>query len=99
MSLTLPATPLGGRLLPAAIHVDGSARYQTISSGDGAGLFRRLLEGFHDLTGVPAVLNTSLNAAWAPIVLWPGDAVAFFAASGLDALVMGSFVLERDRQL
>jgi carbamoyltransferase len=97
MSLTLPTTPLGGRLLAAAIHVDGSARYQTVTSGDDAGLFRRLLEAFHDLTGVPAVLNTSLNAGWEPIVLWPEDAMAFFTSSGLDALLMGSFVLERGR--
>jgi carbamoyltransferase len=96
MALTMPATEKGQALSPAAVHVDGSARYQSVTpSGDP---FRRLLESFKRPTGLPGVLNTSLNGGWEPITLRPAEALAFYAASGLDALVLGPCVLRKVRR-
>jgi carbamoyltransferase len=68
-------------------HVDGTARVQTVTRAGNAAFFS-LIEAFHGLTGIPALLNTSFNRKGMPIVETPGEAVALFAESALDALVM-----------
>ena len=83
--------------LIAAIHVDDSARVQTV--GANATRFRALLEHFDRLTGVPALVNTSLNVRGQPIANNPMDALACFDSTALDALVMGdAIVAKRDRE-
>jgi carbamoyltransferase len=52
------------------------------------GGFRRLVEAFETETGVPVVMNTSLNGRGEPIVEGPGDALALFRRGGLDALYL-----------
>ncbi|WP_437476413.1 carbamoyltransferase C-terminal domain-containing protein [Sorangium sp. So ce1014] len=81
-------------LLPAITHVDGSARPQTVDNA-APPLFRALLERFFAVTGCPVLLNTSFNLRGMPIVCTPEDALLCFAMSGLDALVLGDFVIER----
>jgi carbamoyltransferase len=82
--------------IPAAVHVDGTARPQTVSARVNP-LYHRLISSFAKATGVPAILNTSFNLAGEPIVNTPADAIRCFFGSGLDALVMGPFLLEKPR--
>ena len=77
--------------IPAVVHVDGSARVQTVSEVDNPRLHRVLL-AFHSLTGIPVLLNTSFNRAGEPIVCTPDDAIGCFMRSGIDALVIGDYV-------
>jgi carbamoyltransferase len=78
-------------LIPAAVHVDGTCRVQTVKESDNAP-FYRLLKHFEALTGVPVVLNTSFNRSDEPIVASPEDAIAAFMGSGIDFLVIGNFL-------
>jgi len=79
--------------LPAITHVDGSARPQTVDPAS-APRFAALLEAFRKRTGCPLLLNTSFNRSGEPIVCSPEDALAAMAEPGIDALVLGSFVLD-----
>jgi carbamoyltransferase len=80
--------------IPAVRHVDGTARIQTINRAQHP-LYHALLEAFQDRTGVPVLVNTSFNTRGEPIVCTPRDAVECFWTSPLDALVIGSFLLEK----
>jgi carbamoyltransferase len=82
-------------LVPAITHVDGTARPQTVADGANP-RYRRLIELFDGLTGVPVVLNTSLNVRGDPIAMKPEDALATFYSTGLDHLVIGDFVLSKE---
>jgi carbamoyltransferase len=81
-------------LIPAVVHVDGTARVQTLRADDNP-LLARLVAAFHAMTGVPIVLNTSFNAKGEPIVATPIDALRCFWSTGLDVLIMGSFLLAK----
>lgn len=81
--------------IPAVVHVDGTARIQTVSPESNP-RFHRLLRSFEQRTGLPVLLNTSLNSRARPIVCSPRDAISTFYASGLDALCMGNFLLVKE---
>jgi carbamoyltransferase len=80
--------------IPAVVHVDGSARVQTVSRTDEP-LVARLLDHFEARTGVPVLVNTSLNTAGRPMVDSPRDALECFGAAPIDALVLGPFLVRR----
>ncbi|HZO73125.1 MAG TPA: carbamoyltransferase C-terminal domain-containing protein [Ktedonobacteraceae bacterium] len=80
--------------IPAVRHVDGTARIQTINREQHL-LYYDLLKAFQQRTGVPVLVNTSFNTRGEPIVCTPRDAVECFWTSPLDALVIGSFLLEK----
>ena len=80
--------------IPAACHVDGTARIQTVSKIQNP-LYYKLISSFGYLTGVPVLLNTSFNAAGEPIICAPKDAIMRFINSDLDVLVMGSLMAEK----
>jgi carbamoyltransferase len=80
--------------IPAAVHVDGTARAQTVDPGDEP-LVARMLERFERYTGVPVVINTSFNTAGRPIVDDPRDALECFGASPIDALAIGPYLVRR----
>ena len=80
--------------IPAVRHVDGTARIQTINREQNA-LYYDLLKAFQAQTGVPVLVNTSFNTRGEPIVCTPRDAIECFWTSPLDALVIGSFLLEK----
>ncbi len=82
-------------LIPAVTHVDGTGRLQTVSR-DQNPLYFELIEEVRRLTGIPVVLNTSFNLNGDPIVCSPQDALRTFFSSGLDALVMGNCLVEKD---
>jgi carbamoyltransferase len=80
--------------IPAVTHTDGTARIQTVNESQNAPYYN-LLKAFHKLTGVPILVNTSFNTQGEPVVCSPRDAVESFWTSPLDALVIGSFMLEK----
>jgi carbamoyltransferase len=82
--------------IPAVTHVDGTARPQSVRE-DWNPRFYHLIKEFSALTDVPVVLNTSFNVAGEPIVITPTDAVRCFYGSGLDALVIGDYLLQKTR--
>lgn len=74
--------------LPAVTHVDGSCRVQLVDR-DSNPAFRELLVRFHEMTGCPVLMNTSLNLAGRPIAAFPEQALELFHASAVDAMVVG----------
>jgi carbamoyltransferase len=81
--------------IPAVKHVDGTARIQTINENQHP-TYYRLLKAFKEKTGVPVLVNTSFNTLGKPIVCSPRDAIECFWSSPFDALIMGSFLIEKD---
>lgn len=81
--------------IPAVRHVDGTARIQTVRRDQNAPYYD-LLKAFQRRTGVPVLINTSFNTRGEPIVCTPRDAVESFWTSPLDALVIGSYLLEKE---
>jgi carbamoyltransferase len=80
--------------IPAVRHVDGTARIQTVNQHQHKKYYD-LLKAFKQKTGVPVLVNTSFNTLGKPIVCTPRDAVECFWSSPFDALVIGSFLLEK----
>ena len=80
--------------IPAVRHVDGTARIQTISRSQNP-LYYDVIAAFERQTGVPVLVNTSFNTRGGPIVCTPRDAVECFWTSPLDALVIGSYLLQK----
>jgi carbamoyltransferase len=80
--------------IPAVIHIDKSARIQTVTSENNLP-FRKLLESFYKLTKCPVILNTSFNVKGQPIVNSPEDALKCFLATNIDILVMGNFFISK----
>ncbi len=77
-------------------HVNGTARVQTVDRSWNPA-FARLIEAFHALTGIPVLLNTSFNKRGMPIVETPAEAVALFAESALDVLVLQDVLVAKVR--
>lgn len=96
MLLVLPIAEDKRDAIPAVTHVDGTGRLQSVTRSGNDGLYYRLIEEFERRTGVPVVLNTSFNLAGEPIVHRPEEALADFLNSGMDALILGRYVLEKD---
>ena len=94
MLLNSAVHPDQAPLLPAVVHADGTARVQSIIEREQPEL-HALLESVERLTGIPVLLNTSLNLAGEPIVESPADTVALFARSNLDALALGPHLLTK----
>jgi carbamoyltransferase len=80
--------------IPAVVHVDGTARIQTVDPCEEP-LVARLLAAFERRTGVPVVVNTSLNTAGRPMVDDPRDALECFGSAPIDMLAIGPFVVRR----
>ncbi len=84
------------KLLPAITHVDGTARLQMVDKKTNP-RYHKLLNAFKKAAGVPVLLNTSFNVRGEPIVMSPADAYSCFMRTGIDALVIGNFLLtEKD---
>jgi carbamoyltransferase len=80
--------------IPAVTHIDGTARVQTVNRAQHA-LYYNLIAAFKARTGVPVLVNTSFNTRGEPMVNTPRDALESFWTSPLDALVIGSFLIEK----
>jgi carbamoyltransferase len=88
-----PVRPAQRPRVPAVMHVDGTARLQTVSRETNP-RFWSLIRAFEEETGVPMVLNTSFNEN-EPIVNTPEEAVDCFLRTRMDRLVLGDWVLDR----
>ncbi|MGW5333132.1 carbamoyltransferase family protein [Streptomyces bauhiniae] len=80
--------------IPAVVHVDGTARIQTVDRAEEP-LVARMIEGFERRTGLPVVVNTSLNTAGRPMVDDPRDALECFGSAPVDLLALGPFAVRR----
>jgi carbamoyltransferase len=83
--------------LSSVVHVDYSARLQTISK-DYHSRFHQLIDSFYELTGCPAVVNTSFNVNGEPIVCTPDEALNCFDQTGLHFVVLENFLLLKDKK-
>jgi carbamoyltransferase len=93
MLAAVTARPAARTAFAGALHVDGTARVHAVP--DDGSIYAALLAAYDRQTGVPGLLNTSLNVPGAPMVETPRDALAVFLASRLDALVMGPWLVQR----
>ncbi len=80
--------------IPAVVHVDGTARIQTVNSNQNE-RFYELIKAFYKKTGIPLLLNTSFNVAGQPIVETPKDAIECFLRTGIDELVINHYYIKR----
>jgi carbamoyltransferase len=94
MLMVVPTREEAKKLIPAVVHTDGTARVQTVQQ-EANPTYWRLLHRFGELSGVPVVLNTSFNVMGEPIVNTPTDALRCFFSTGLDALCLGPFIVEK----
>ncbi len=94
MILTAQVRPEKRSVIPSVTHVDGSARPQTVEREINP-LYYRLIDDFGAITGVPVIMNTSFNLRGEAIVHTPTDALRTFFSSGMDALIIGSFLVEK----
>ncbi|HUE81788.1 MAG TPA: carbamoyltransferase C-terminal domain-containing protein, partial [Pyrinomonadaceae bacterium] len=83
--------------IPAATHVDYSARIQTVDAKR-HGLYYSMMKRFYELSGCPVIVNTSFNVRGEPIVCTPTDAYRCFMFTHMDALVVGNHLLLKDNQ-
>jgi carbamoyltransferase len=93
MERTLRFRPEAAARVPAVVHADGTGRLQSVRR-EWNPSFHRLLDAFFELTGVPLVLNTSLNVMGRPIAHSLEDALGLLFSTGLDALVVGDVLIE-----
>jgi len=94
MILTSQVRPEKRDVIPSVTHVDGSARPQTVEKEINP-LYWNLINEFGKRTGVPVVMNTSFNLRGEAIVNTPTDAIRTFFSSGMDALVIGGYLVEK----
>lgn len=94
MTFTLDAVEEQADQMAAVVHVDGTARVQTVNSSTNE-VYYELIKNYSKKSGVPIILNTSFNLKGQPIVETPRDALMTFYGCGLDALIMGNFVVTK----
>jgi carbamoyltransferase len=94
MLAVMPVSEEKQARIPAVSHL-GTGRLQTVLP-DTNPRYHQLIRSFEGLTGVPVILNTSFNLRGEPIVTTPDNALNTFFASGLDTLVLGSFIVRKD---
>ena len=78
----------------AVTHVDGTGRLQSVSKNSNP-LYYDLISEFHKLTGVPVIINTSMNVMGEPIVNTPEHAYNMLLKTDMDYLVMSNFLIPR----
>jgi carbamoyltransferase len=92
MTITFDCSAQMRATSPGVVHVDGTARPQIIDA-DTAPDLHAILTAYHQLTGIPSLINTSFNMHGEPIVCSPQDAVRSFQQGGLDYLAMGNLLV------
>ncbi|MCA9461663.1 MAG: hypothetical protein KC563_06985 [Nitrospira sp.] len=95
MTFTLDAVESQASKIAAVVHVDGTARVQTVSSSTNE-IYYGLINSYAKQSGVPVILNTSFNLKGQPIVETPRDALMTFYGCGLDALILNNFIVQKD---
>jgi carbamoyltransferase len=92
MTITLNCTPRMKRESPGVVHADGTARPQLIDPAT-APDFRKILQAYYEMTGIPSLINTSFNMHEEPIVCTPPDALRSFMDGNLDYLAIGDWLV------
>ncbi len=95
MAMVADVHPAAREKIPAVTHVDGTARLQTVLPETNP-LYARLLSGFEQATGIPILLNTSFNLRGEPIVNTPAETLSSFARSGMDMVVLGNTIVQKE---
>jgi carbamoyltransferase len=93
MTVTFDCTNEMKQKCPAAVHIDGTARPQLVSERTNPS-FHRILSRYFQLTGIPALINTSFNMHEEPIVCSPQDAIRAFLLGRIDYLAIGDFLVQ-----
>ena len=92
MTIAFKADPKWKDRIPEVIHIDGTCRPQVVDNQTNP-KFYQVIEDFYHLSGVPVVINTSLNRRGEPMICSPQDAILMFKESGLKYLAMGDFLV------
>lgn len=92
MTITFDCTPEMRATSPGVVHVDGTARPQLIDPKTAPDFFH-ILSCYHDITGIPSLINTSFNMHEEPIVCSPEDALRSFQQGNLDYLAIGNWLV------
>lgn len=92
MTITYDGSQIAKEKIPAAIHIDGTARPQVLRRKDNEGYYD-IIDEYRKITGIPSVINTSFNMHEEPIVCTASDAVRAFLDAHLDALILGPFLV------
>jgi carbamoyltransferase len=95
MLMAKPVRPEWKDIIPSIVHVDGTARVQTVRQETNPPLYR-LLKEFEALTGVPVLLNTSFNVKGEPIVETPRNAVECFLSTDIDYLALHELLISKN---
>lgn len=94
MLMVYPIRPEWREKIPAVTHVDGSGRLQTVRRAQNPRYYD-MIKAFGRRSGIPIVVNTSFNIRGEPIVMTPQDAYRCMMGTGIDALVMDTFLIRR----
>ena len=94
MTFSFTVNPAWRDRITEAVHVDGTSRPQVVDSQTNP-RFYELISKFHGLTGIPVVINTSLNRRGEPMVCSPQDALDMFYGSGLEYLAIGDYLIKK----
>jgi carbamoyltransferase len=81
-------------VIPAVVHVDDTCRPQSINEKINP-VYYKILNKYYERTGVPVLMNTSFNVRGEPIVSKPIEALRCYLSTGMDALLIGSFLLKK----
>ena len=95
MTITFDCTDWMKKHCPAVVHVDGTARPQTIEKTTNPSYYK-IVDEYRKITGLPTVINTSFNIHEEPIVCTPADAIRAFKIGHLDYLAMGNFLIANE---
>jgi len=95
MLLAKGVKPAAREKIPAVVHIDGTARVQTVTEESNP-FFYGLLAAFFEKTGVGVLINTSFNVRGEPIVETPTDAMECFLSTDLDALVLHEWIIKKN---
>ncbi len=82
-------------VIPAITHIDGTGRLQTVSKKSNP-LYYNLINEFFNQTGIPVLINTSMNVRGEPIVNTPEDAFSMLLKTDMDAIVMGNYLIQKE---
>ena len=94
MTVTFKVKEDKASVVPAITHVNGTARVQTVNKNANS-KYHKLISEFKKITGVPMVLNTSLNVMGQPIACSPRQAIENFYSTGIDVMGIGPFYLTK----
>jgi carbamoyltransferase len=95
MTISVNCTDWMKKTSPAVVHVDGTARPQTITEEDNPSYYK-ILKEYCKITGIPSLINTSFNMHEEPIVASPDDALKAFNSASLDYLAIGNYLAKRN---